>query len=73
MSEYRGFGGAALALALLVGGTLGACFALLYAPESGTRTRERIRRHTEGFRERVDEASEQGQEAALSTFEAPET
>ncbi len=62
MSEYRGFGGAALALALLVGGTLGACFALLYAPESGTRTRER-----------VDEASEQGQEAALSTFEAPET
>ena len=72
MSEYRGIGGAGLALAFLFGGTLGACFALLYAPESGTRTRERIRRHTEGLREwavdaaedvreRVDETSEQDQ------------
>ena len=72
MSEYRGFGGAVLALAFLFGGAVGACFALLYAPESGTRTRERIRRHTEGLREwavdvaedvreRVGEASEQDQ------------
>ncbi|MBW8058598.1 MAG: YtxH domain-containing protein [candidate division NC10 bacterium] len=83
MSDYRGFGGAALTLAFLFGGTLGACFALLYAPESGRRTRERIRRQTEGLRERavdvaedvrerVDELLEQGQEAVPSTFEAGE-
>ena len=27
MSDYRGFGGAALTLAFFLGGTLGACFA----------------------------------------------
>ncbi|MCZ6480484.1 MAG: YtxH domain-containing protein [candidate division NC10 bacterium] len=83
MSDYRGFGGAALTLAFLLGGPLGVCFALLYAPESGRRTRERIRRQTEGLRERavdvaedvrerVDELLEQVQEAVPSTFEAGE-
>ena len=81
MSEERGFGGAAIALAFLMGGAFGALGALLYAPESGRRTRVRIRRLTEDLqeravdvagevRERVDDAVEQGREAVLSAFEA---
>ncbi len=81
MSDDRGFGGAALALAFLLGGSFGALAALLYAPESGRRTRVRIRRLTEDLqeravdvagevRERVDDAVEQGREAVLSAFEA---
>lgn len=81
MSEDRGFGGSALALAFMLGGALGALTALLYAPESGRRTRVRIRRLTEELqeraedvaedvRERVDEALEQGREAVISAYEA---
>jgi gas vesicle protein len=81
MSNDRGFGGAALTLAFLLGSAFGALAAVLYAPESGKRTRVRIRRFTEDLqeraldaaeevRERVDEALEQGREAVLSAFEA---
>lgn len=81
MSEDRGFGGSALALAFLLGGAFGALAALLYAPESGRRTRVRIRRITddlqeraadvaEDVRERFDEALDQGREAVVSAFEA---
>ena len=47
MSENRGLGGAAVMLVFLLGGAFGALTALLYAPESGRRTRVRIRRLTE--------------------------
>lgn len=81
MSEYRGFGGSALTLAFLLGSAIGALSALLYAPESGRRTRVRIRRLSEDLqdragdvaedvRERVDEAIEQGREAVISAYEA---
>jgi gas vesicle protein len=81
MSDDRGFGASALSLAFLLGGAFGALAALLYAPESGRRTRVRIRRLTEDLqeraadtaedvRERVDEAIEQGREAVVSAFEA---
>jgi len=81
MSDDRGFGGAAVVLSFLLGGAFGALAALLYAPESGRRTRVRIRRLTEDLqeraadtagdvRERVDEAMEQGRDAVLSAFEA---
>jgi len=81
MSDDRGFGGAAVALAFLLGGAFGALAALLYAPESGRRTRVRIRRLTEDLqeravdaagevRERVDDALEQGRGAVLSAFDA---
>lgn len=81
MSDDRGFGGAAIALSFLLGGAFGALAALLYAPESGRRTRVRIRRLTEDLqeravdaagevRERVDDAMDQGREAVLSAFEA---
>ncbi|MFQ5803206.1 MAG: YtxH domain-containing protein [Candidatus Methylomirabilales bacterium] len=81
MSDDRGFGGAALALVFLLGGAFGALTALLNAPESGRRTRVRIRRLTEDLqeravdvageaRERMDEALDQGRDAVLSAFEA---
>lgn len=81
MSDDRGIGGSALALAFLLGGAFGALAALLYAPESGRRTRVRIRRLSEGLqeravdaaeevRDRVEDAVDQGREAVLSAFEA---
>ncbi|MEE9172339.1 MAG: YtxH domain-containing protein [candidate division NC10 bacterium] len=81
MSENRGLGGTAVMLAFLLGGAFGALTALLYAPESGRRTRVRIRRLTEDIqeragdvaedvRERVDDALEQGREAVISAYEA---
>lgn len=81
MSENRGLGGTAVMLVFLLGGAFGALTALLYAPESGRRTRVRIRRLTEDIqeragdvaedvRERVDDALEQGREAVISAYEA---
>jgi len=81
MSDDRGFGGAAVLLAFLLGGAFGALSTLLYAPESGKRTRVRIRRFTEDLqeraldvaeevRDRVEDAMDQGREAVLSAFEA---
>ncbi len=81
MSDERGFGGAALALVFLLGGAFGALTALINAPESGRRTRVRIRRLTEDLqeragdvagevRERVDDAIDQGRDSVLSAFEA---
>ncbi|HZX61062.1 MAG TPA: YtxH domain-containing protein [Candidatus Methylomirabilis sp.] len=81
MSNDRGSGGAAVVLAFLLGGAFGALAALLYAPESGRRTRVRLRRLTEEFqdkaldvaeevRDRMEEAVDQGREAVLSAYEA---
>jgi len=81
MSNDRGLGGAAVLLAFLLGGAFGALTTLLYAPESGRRTRVRIRRLTEDLqeraldvaeevRDRVEDAMGQGREAVLSALEA---
>ncbi len=81
MSDDRGSGGAAVLLAFLLGGAFGALTTLLYAPESGRRTRVRIRRLTEDLqeraldvaeevRDRVEDAMGQGREAVLSALEA---
>ena len=43
MSEERGYSGSAIALGFILGGALGASLAMLFAPESGRRTRERLR------------------------------
>ncbi|MBI2164007.1 MAG: YtxH domain-containing protein, partial [candidate division NC10 bacterium] len=43
MSEDRGYSAAAVALGFILGGVLGGCLAVLFAPESGRRTRERLR------------------------------
>ena len=46
MSEDRGFSAASVALSFLLGGALGVCLALLYAPEAGRKMRERLRDST---------------------------
>ena len=35
MSDNRGYSGASVALSFILGGAMGACLALLYAPEPG--------------------------------------
>ena len=56
MSSERGISPSAVVLAFLLGGALGSCLALLYAPESGKRTRDRLRRMAEDAQERTEEA-----------------
>lgn len=56
MSSERGISPSAVVLAFLLGGALGSCLGLLYAPESGRRTRVRLRRFAEEAQERTEEA-----------------
>ncbi|HEY3928004.1 MAG TPA: YtxH domain-containing protein [Candidatus Koribacter sp.] len=72
--KYRGFGqtpsyesgrgGAGLGLTLLlVGLGIGAITALLLAPDSGRKTRKRLRRRYEDARERIDDFTDQASDA----------
>ena len=74
MSEERGYSGSAVALGFILGGVLGASLAMLFAPESGRRTRERLRDLaadvrdktldlSEDLRDRAEDAVERGREA----------
>ncbi len=56
MSSERGISGSAVVLAFLVGGAIGAGLGLLYAPESGKRTRVRLRRFVEEAQEKTEKA-----------------
>ncbi|MFZ5906194.1 MAG: YtxH domain-containing protein [Nitrospirota bacterium] len=47
MREEGGYGAGSVFLSFLLGGIVGAGFALLLAPQSGTETRQRIRQLTE--------------------------
>ena len=58
MSEDRGFSAASVALSFILGGALGACAALLLAPEPGRKTRERLRGLAAEARERTLDAAE---------------
>jgi gas vesicle protein len=73
MSEDRGYSGSAIVLGFLLGGALGASLAMLFAPESGRRTRERLRDLaadmrdktidlSEDIRDRAEDAVERGRE-----------
>ena len=53
MSEERGCSGSAVALGFILGGALGASLALLFAPDSGRRTRERLRDLAADVRDRT--------------------
>lgn len=55
MSSERGISPSAVGLAFLLGGLLGGFLALLYAPESGKRTRVRLRRLAEEAQGRTEE------------------
>jgi len=74
MSEERGYSGSAVALGFILGGVLGASLAMLFAPESGRRTRERLRDLaadvrdktldlSEDLRDKAEDAVERGREA----------
>ena len=57
-SDNRGFSAAAVALAFILGGAMGASLAMLFAPESGRRTRERLRDLAADMRDRTLDLSE---------------
>ncbi len=69
MSEERGYSGAGVALAFILGGALGGCLALLFAPESGRRTRERLRDMAADVRDRTIDFSEDVRDKAEEALE----
>ena len=69
MSEERGYSGSAVALGFLLGGALGACLALLFAPESGRRTRERLRDLASDMRDKTIDVSEELRDKAEDVLE----
>jgi gas vesicle protein len=68
-NEDRGFSAAAVALAFILGGTLGASLAMLFAPESGRRTRERLRDLAADMRDRTLDLSEDLRDKAEEAIE----
>ncbi len=69
MSEDRGYSGAAVALGFILGGALGATLALLYAPESGRRTRERLRDMAADVRDKTLDLSDEFRDKAEDLVE----
>ena len=69
MSDERGYSGAGIALAFILGGALGGCLALLFAPESGRRTRERLRDMAADVRDRTIDFSEDMRDKAEEALE----
>lgn len=59
MSEDRGYSGSAVALGFILGGALGASLAMLFAPESGRRTRERLRDLAADVRDKTIDLTEE--------------
>ena len=69
MSDDRGYSGAAVALGFILGGALGACLAVLFAPESGRRTRERLRDLAADVRDKTIDLSEDFRDKAEDVVE----
>jgi gas vesicle protein len=69
MSEERGYSAASVALGFILGGILGGCLALLFAPESGRRTRERLRDLASDVRDKTIDLSEDIRDKAEDAVE----
>jgi gas vesicle protein len=69
MSEDRGYSGSAVALGFILGGALGASLAMLFAPESGRRTRERLRDLAADLRDKTVDFSEDLRDKAEDAVE----
>jgi gas vesicle protein len=69
MSEERGYSGAAVALGFILGGAFGAGVAMLFAPESGRRTRERLRDLAADMRDKTIDLSEDLRDRAEDAVE----
>ena len=64
MSEARGDAGLGFAVGFLLGGALGASLALLFAPEPGRQTRERLRDVAADVRDKTIGVSDELREKA---------
>ncbi|HSD52222.1 MAG TPA: YtxH domain-containing protein [Candidatus Methylomirabilis sp.] len=69
MSEERGYSAAAVALGFILGGVLGASLSLLFAPESGRRTRERLRDIAADMRDKTVDLSDDLRDKAEDAME----
>jgi gas vesicle protein len=69
MSEERGYSGSAVALGFILGGVIGAGIAMLFAPESGRRTRERLRDLAADMRDKTIDLSEDLRDKAEDAME----
>lgn len=69
MSEERGYSAASVALGFILGGVIGASLALLFAPESGRRTRERLRDLAADVRDKTIDVSEELRDKAEEAVE----
>ena len=69
MSEERGYSVSAIALGFILGGALGASLAILFAPESGRRTRERLRDLAAGVRDKTMDVSDGLRDTAEDVLE----
>lgn len=69
MSGERGCSGSAVALAFILGGVIGAGIAMLFAPESGRRTRERLRDFAADMRDKTIDLSEDLRDKAEDAME----
>lgn len=62
MAQNDGIGASGVLLAFMVGATVGAAVALLYAPAAGDETREYLTRRAREGRDRAADAARQGRE-----------
>lgn len=62
MAQNDGIGAAGVLLAFMVGATVGAAVALLYAPATGEETRDYLGKRAKEGRDRVNEMARQGRE-----------
>ena len=69
MTEECSYSGSAVALGFILGGVLGASLAILLAPESGRRTRERLRDLAADVRDKTIDVSEKLQDKAEEVLE----
>jgi gas vesicle protein len=62
MAQNDGIGAAGVLLAFMVGATVGAAVALLFAPATGDETRDYLGKRARESRDRVNEMARQGRE-----------
>ena len=62
MAQNQGIGASGVMLAFMVGATVGAAFALLFAPATGQETRDYLGQRAREGRDRAQEAAKQGRE-----------
>ena len=62
MSQNQGIGASGVLLAFMVGATVGAAVALLFAPATGEETRDYLGKRAREGRDRAAEAAHQGRE-----------